>query len=144
VPVLDHVGAGGDVGVDIEAKLAVVGRKLLFGIPADGFGVGFGDQVIGLLERARVVADAGRVFSVEIVLRAVIRIAGDDVERAHHVAGIDFRTRWAGEIVRDELLGTLVLVDNRALPGEEVSGKPLRVALPFQLPARIDDAVAGR
>ncbi len=26
VPVLDHVGAAGDVGVDVEAQLAVVGR----------------------------------------------------------------------------------------------------------------------
>ena len=46
VPVLHHVGAVGQMGVDVLAHLAVVGRKLEGRGPADGLRVGFGDQKI--------------------------------------------------------------------------------------------------
>ena len=54
VPVLDHVGAAGEVRVDIEAELAVVGRILVGGSPIRGLGVGFGDEVVLVLEGAGV------------------------------------------------------------------------------------------
>ncbi len=38
VPVLDHVGAVGEVGVDVFAQLAVVGRVLVGGGPAEWSG----------------------------------------------------------------------------------------------------------
>ena len=34
VPILDHVGAGGEIGVDVEPELAVVRRELPGRIPA--------------------------------------------------------------------------------------------------------------
>ena len=131
------------MGVDIEAQLAVVGRELFFRVPANGLGVGFRDQVIGLLERARVVADAGGIFAVEIVLGAVVGVGSDDIEELGDVALIDVGIRRAGEIVSNELVGALVLVHDCGLPGQEVGGQPLRIALPLQLPAGIDDAVAS-
>ena len=50
VPVLDHVRAIGEVGVNVLSKLSVVGRELAGGTPADGLGVGLGDQEICVLE----------------------------------------------------------------------------------------------
>ena len=50
MPVLDHVGAAGEIGVDIFTKLAIVGRKLTAGGPADGLGVRFGNEEVGVLE----------------------------------------------------------------------------------------------
>ena len=56
VPVLDHVGAAGEMGVDVEAELAVVGRVLKGRGPVGGLRVGFGDEIVGVLEGAVVVA----------------------------------------------------------------------------------------
>src|SRR5208337_3537297 len=52
VPVLHHIGAVGQIGVDILAKLAIVWRKLASRGPADGLSVGFCDQKVAVLERA--------------------------------------------------------------------------------------------
>ena len=43
-----------------------------------------------------------------------------------------------------KLIGTLVLIDDGCLPGKKIGGHPLRVALPFELPSRVDNAVAWR
>ena len=80
VPVLDHVGAVGEMGVDVFAQLAVVGRVLAGGSPAGGLGVGFGDEEVAVLEGAGEVALDGLRSSVVVVLRAVIDVVGDDVE----------------------------------------------------------------
>src|ERR1035438_1529352 len=53
MPVLHHVGAAGEVGVDVLAHLAVVGRKLEGGVPADGLRVGFSNEKISMLKRTR-------------------------------------------------------------------------------------------
>src|SRR5580700_12276911 len=53
---------------------------------------------------------------------------------------VDYRVGRAGEIVRDELVWTLVFINQRCLPGKKIGGEPLRIALPFELPSGIDDA----
>ena len=55
VPVFDHIGSGRDMGVDVQPKLAVVGRKQALRIPSNGVGIGFGDEVIRVFQRTSVI-----------------------------------------------------------------------------------------
>ena len=50
----------------------------------------------------------------------------------------------AGEVVADELVGPLELGDDLGLPGQKVGGDHLLEALPLELVAGIEDAVARR
>src|ERR1019366_4126179 len=54
------------------------------------------------------------------------------------------RARRPSKIVGDELVRPLVLIYDTGLPGQEIGGHPLLIALPFQLPSRIDDALLWR
>ena len=64
-------------------------------------------------------------MAIVIVLRAVIRIHSDDVERARDATFIDDRAGWASQVVSDELIGPFVFADKLGLPGEEIGGLPL-------------------
>ena len=46
--------------------------------------------------------------------------------------------------MHDKLVRPLVFVYDRGLPRQEVRREPLRVSLPFQFPARVDDSIARR
>src|SRR5437016_6087613 len=142
VPILNHVRAGSGMGVNIQAQLAIVWWKLLFGIPADGLCVGFRDQVVGLLERADVIADVGRRFAVELVLSSVIWVRRCDVEDLDYVGLVHFRAGRTGKVMHHKLIGTLVLIDDGRLPSKKIGSHPLGVALPFKLPSWVDDTVA--
>jgi len=72
----------------------------------------------------------------------VIRVGSNDIETVHDVQFVDFAVRGAGEILGDELVRAFVLIDDFGLPSEEICCFPLRVALPLQFPAGIDDSVA--
>ena len=72
MPVLDHVGAGGEIGVDVFAQLAVVGRELPGRVPADRLRIGFRHQEVLVLEGAGKVALQGLQGPVEMFLRAVV------------------------------------------------------------------------
>ncbi len=50
----------------------------------------------------------------------------------------------AGEIVGDELVRPLELTDDPGLPGQEIGDDLLLEPFPFELIARVEDAVAGR
>src|SRR5207249_9850615 len=55
-----------------------------------------------------------------------------------------FRARRPRKVMHHKLIGTLVLIDDGCLPGKKIRGHPLRVALPFELPSRVDNAIAWR
>ena len=50
----------------------------------------------------------------------------------------------AAKILRDELVSTLVLVDDFCLPGQKVSHDVMLKILPFELIAGIQNAIARR
>src|SRR6202041_3648392 len=128
------------MSVDIETELAIIRRKLFFGIPTNGLSIGFSYQVVSLLQRTNIVSHHARSHPVELVLRTMIGVGSDHIERSADLIFVDDRIGRSGEIVRDELVGTLVLIDQLRLPGKKIRGQPLRIALPFELPSRIDDA----
>ncbi len=144
MPVRDHVGAARHVAVDIQPELAVVGRKLRLGIPADGLGVGLRDEVVGAFQRpAQVPGEADRQ-AVQLVLNGVIGVHGGDVEVLGDLVFVDVGARAADEVVGDELLRSLVFADDRRLPAEEVRRQLLLIAFPLELVAGIQNAVARR
>src|SRR3981081_210515 len=57
---------------------------------------------------------------------------------------IDFRPRRTSKIVRDELVWALLFIDEACLPRKKIRGQPLGIALPFELPAGIDNASLRR
>src|SRR5437879_13149751 len=74
MPVFDHVRTRREVRINVQAELSVVGRELALGVPADGLGVGLGDQIVGLLQGTREIARQGGTDAVEIIMTTVIRI----------------------------------------------------------------------
>lgn len=46
MPILDHIGARRQVRINIEPKLPIVRRELLFRVPTDGLRIGFSCKVI--------------------------------------------------------------------------------------------------
>src|SRR5579863_10528014 len=144
MPVLDHVRARRYMGVDIESELSVIGWVLVFRIPSDRIGIGLGYQVVGVLQRASVITLIGSTFAVVLVLCGVVRIDRDDVEALCNVALVDLGSRWTGEILRDELIRPLVLIHDRSLPSQKIGGDRLRITLPLELPAGIQNAALNR
>src|ERR1035437_4315916 len=82
MPVFDHVGARRRMRVDNQAKLSGIFRILRARIPSDGLGVGFGDEIVRVLERASEIARKPDTAGVEAALRLEIRVLRDYIEAA--------------------------------------------------------------
>src|ERR1039457_1668224 len=80
VPIFDHVGAGRQIRVDVETELSVVGRELPGRIPAKRLRIRFRYQQVLVYEGAGEVALQRLPGAVQMVLRTVVRIVGDDIE----------------------------------------------------------------
>ena len=76
----------------------------MLGIPSDGLGIGLGDQIVGLLQRAAVVALQDCCLAVEFILRAVIRVDGSNIEifrlRTRSLPAAAARQNLRDELVR--------------------------------------------
>ena len=142
VPVLDHVGAVGQVRVDVLAELPVVRRVLERGAPVGRLRIRFGDEEVAALERTREVAVQLLGRAVVLVLRApVIDVHAGDVELLRDGGFVDVAVQCAGEIVRDELARARAFTHELRLPVQEVRHAHLAPARPFQLVARALGAV---
>ncbi len=80
--------------------------------------------------------------SVVVVLRAVVDVVGDDVERLGDGFFVDVALHHAAVVGGDELPGAGAFADQRGLPVEKVSHAHLAPARPLQLVAGGDGAVA--
>ena len=143
VPVLDHVRAIGEIGIDVFAELAVVGRKLAFGGPADRLCVGFGDEEVRVLQRAREVGLDRLKRSVVVVLGAVVDVVGRDVEEAGNRLFVDVALHHAAIVGGDKLARRGALAHQPGLPVEEVGHAHLAPARPLQFVAGALRALAG-
>ena len=143
VPVLDHVGAAGEIGVNVFAELTIVGRKLAFGGPTDGLGVGFSHQKVRVLERAGEVGLDGLKRAVVVVLGVVVDVHGGDVEEAGNRFFVDVALHHAAVVGGDKLARRGTFAHQRGLPVEEVRDAHLAPARPLQLVAGALRSVAG-
>ena len=144
MPVLDHVGAGGEIGVDVEPELAVVGRELPGRIPAQRLRIGFRHQEVLVLERAGEVALQRLPGAVEMVLRAVVGIVGDDIERLGNLDLVDVELHHGAVVLGHELVRAPGLAHQRSLKGEKVGDAHLLPARPLQFVTGAGGIVAGR
>ena len=142
VPVLHHVGAVGEMGVDVFAHLAVVRRKLEGRVPANGLGVGFGYEIIPMLQRTREVALDRLGRPVEVVLGSVVDVVGGNVEERGDGLFVDVVAHHAAVVGGDELPWPFALAHQVGLPMEEVRDAHLAPARPLQLVAGALCAVA--
>ena len=144
MPVLDHVGPARHVGPRLQPQLPVERRVLALRVPADRLRVRLGDEVGRALHRAGEVAHERDPPAVEPLLRVVVRVDGGDVEELRDLLRVDRGAGRAVEVLGDPLAGGDVLPQDPRLPAEEVGHQRALVALPLELPAGVQDAVARR
>ena len=154
VPVLDHLRAPGDERPRGLPPLPVVGGEVRRR-PADGAGVGLGDQERRLLGgvhpvRAERTGSRPRTSSSpaadrvvrhrESVLHGVVRVTGGHVERPGQVGVVDGRP-LVGDAGGDELVVPGVLAGDAGLPGDELGGQLGLERTPGEVVLRLPVAV---
>src|SRR3954463_15507379 len=83
-------------------------------------------------------------FTVQAVLCFEIRVLGNYTEAVRNRPLIQVRVHTATEIGGDELVRSLVLINDLRLPSEVIGHDVMLKVFPFQLVARIEDAIARR
>ena len=74
----------------------------------------------------------------------VVGVGADQIQRLRDVVLVYLGVETAHEVVRDGLVRPLVLVDDAYLPGQKVGCDVELEALPLELPAGVEDALARR
>ena len=105
MPILDHVGAVGEMGINIFAELPVVGRKLKCRAPIGSLGVGLGNQKVGVLDRTGKVFLSGLVITVVMVLSAVVVVDVRNIKSFGYGLFVDVALHHAAVVGGDELAG---------------------------------------
>src|SRR5438067_10889806 len=108
VPVLHHIRACNQVGVDDESELSDILWILRARIPADALGVGFCDQIVCMFERTSQVTRQPDPARIEVLLCFEIWIFRDNVEAARDGPLVKIGVNSAAEILGDELAVPLV------------------------------------
>ena len=147
VPVLEHVGAVGEMAEGLQAQLTRVGRPLRITLR-----LGFDEQeILPALERTRHVAAEGDLGARQFVLRRMIDVDTGDVERMRRVKMVHARLHAVGvaapieiEILRDELTRPVVTPYKVDLPGKVIRDEAALKRRESGIDARIDRAVCGR
>src|SRR6266700_3494815 len=106
------------MGVNHLTELTRIRRVLRPRVPTDGLRIGFGYEVVRAFQRTTEIARHPDAARIESLLCFEVRVFRNDVETSRNCPLIEVRVNSAAKVLRDELIGTLVLAHDIRLPGQ--------------------------
>src|SRR5258708_3885373 len=137
VPVLHHVCACGEMRINDQPQLPGILRILRSRIPSDGLSISLCNKEIRMLQRTPKVVGQPNTTTTQPCLRLEIDVLRDYVEIARNRPLVEVGMNSATEILSDELVGTLVFINDFGLPPQILGDHIVLESFPLQLVTRI-------